>query len=320
MTPFKGKLRIRHLEIILMVSELGNLSRAAVQLNSTQSGLSRAIAEIEELLGARLFERTAKGTTCTPLGLAMCRHARQLLSDFRKAEVDLAAVSRGDEGSLTVGCFALFSGWPVAQAAARFHAAHPRITLTVEVGTHERLIDDLDAGALDVLISRFPATVDPQRYRSVSLLNDAVALACAPGHPLLERSDATLPDYVEFPWISALPGSRIRGELERALHSMGLTVPAMVGALSLELGQEMVRVADYVWMLPGSVAHVKAARGEVVVLPHAPPLSASPLAAIWRRDRPSNRQMRAFASAVAHYLRDTDCAFRAVGPAVASPA
>ncbi len=305
MTPFKGKLRIRHLEIVLTVADMGNLSRAAAQLNSTQSALSRAIAEIEELVGARLFERTVKGTTPTPLGLAMCRHARQLLSEFRKAEVDLAAMSRGEAGSLTVGAFALFAGWPVAPAAAAFRREHPRITLTVEVGTHERLCNDLDAGALDVLISRFPATMDPQRYRTVTLLTDDVVLACAPGHPLAQRVHTTLRDYVDYPWISALPGSRIRREMDVTLNTQGLPVPPMIGALTLEFGSELLRGNDeYLWMLPGSVAAVKAARGEVIVLPGALGLRRSPLSAIWRRDRPSNRQMRAFASAVAGVIRE----------------
>lgn len=296
MTPFQGKLRIRHLEIVLTVSELGNLSKAAAQLHSTQSGLSRAIAEIEELVGARLFERTAKGTTCTPLGEAMCRHARLLLTDFRKAEIDLAALSRGDEGSLTVGCFSMFAGWPVAEAARAFRQASPRITLTIEIGTHERLIEDLDAGALDVLISRFSATVNPQIYRSTTLLEDAVVLACATRHPLAGRPGATLADCVAYPWITALPGSRIRGELEMSLSQAGLAIPDMIGALSLEFGREMLLDGQYLWMLPGSVAAIGQARGELAVLPVQLGLRRSPLAAIWRRDRPSTRQARAFAA------------------------
>lgn len=296
MTPFRGKLRIRHLEIVLTVSELGNLSKAAAQLHSTQSGLSRAIAEIEELVGARLFERTAKGTTCTPLGDAMCRHARLLLTDFRKAEIDLAAVSRGDEGSLTVGCFSMFAGWPLADAARTFRERYPRITLTIEIGTHERLIEDLDAGGVDVLISRFSSTVNPQIYRSTTLLNDPVVLVCATHHPLAGRPDTTLADYVTYPWITALPGSRIRGELEMSLRQADLEIPDMIGALSLEFGREMLLDGKTLWMLPGSVAAVRQARGELVVLPARPAIRQSPLAAIWRRDRPSTRQARAFAA------------------------
>nr|WP_314359706.1 LysR family transcriptional regulator [uncultured Achromobacter sp.] len=311
MTPFRGKLRIRHLEIVLTVSELGNLSKAAAQLHSTQSGLSRAIAEIEELVGARLFERTAKGTTCTPLGEAMCRHARLLLTDFRKAEIDLAAVSRGDEGSLTVGCFSMFAGWPVAQAARSFRQAYPRITLTIEIGTHERLIEDLDAGALDVLISRFSSTVNPQIYRSTTLLEDAVVLGCATHHPLAGVAGTTLADYVAYPWITALPGSRIRGELEMSLRQAGLAIPDMIGALSLEFGREMLLDGHYLWMLPGSVATVRQARGELVVLPARPAIKKSPLAAIWRRDRPSTRQARAFAAHLAQALEADDIALAA---------
>lgn len=311
MTPFRGKLRIRHLEIVLTVSELGNLSKAAAQLHSTQSGLSRAIAEIEELVGARLFERTAKGTTCTPLGEAMCRHARLLLTDFRKAEIDLAAVSRGDEGSLTVGCFSMFASWPVAQAARSFQKAYPRITLTIEIGTHERLIEDLDAGAVDVLISRFSSTVNPQIYRSTTLLDDPVVLVCATHHPLAGQPGTTLADYMAYPWITALPGSRIRGELEMSLRQAGLPIPDMIGALSLEFGREMLRDGQTLWMLPGSVAAVREARGELVVLPARPALRKSPLAAIWRRDRPSTRQARAFADHLEQAIQASDVALAA---------
>jgi len=307
MTPFKGKLRVRHLEIVLAVAELGNLSKAATQLNTTQSGLSRAIVEIEEIVGARLFERTAKGTTCTSLGMAMCRHARQLLVDFRRAEVELAALSRGDEGSLTVGCFSMFAGWPVAPASRRFQEKYSRVMLTIEVGTHEQLIEQLDAGAIDILVSRYSALMNPQIYRSVTLLHDAVVLACANHHPLAKRLNSSLADYLHYPWITALPGSRIRGELERRLVQQGLTVPDMAGALSPEFGMEMLQGGHYLWLMPGSVAAVKQARGELSILPALPPLQRSPLSAIWRRDRPSTRPMRAFSSMLAQAVRaDSD--------------
>jgi DNA-binding transcriptional LysR family regulator len=206
MTPFKGKLRIRHLEIVLMVADQGSLSKAASQLRMTQSGLSRAIAEVEECVDGRLFERSTKGMVCTPLGLAMCRHAGILLSDFGKAEADLAAVSRGELGSLTVGCFAMFSGWPLAEAVRAFRETHPQVALTIQIGTHERLIEDLDSGALDVLISRYTSSLDPLIYRSISLLNDNVVLTCAAGHPLAASPNLKLADCARYPWLTALSG------------------------------------------------------------------------------------------------------------------
>ncbi len=304
MTPFRGKLKIRHLEIVLMVAELGNLSKAATQLQSTQSGLSRAIAEIEELAGGRLFERSARGMACTPLGEAMCRHARAMLSGLRKAEAELGAVSRGDRGSIVVGCLSMFAGWPLGDGVKQFRQAYPDISLTVETGSHEKLFEALDNGAIDVLISRFTSTVNPEIYRSVTLSNDPLAIACSKDHPLAALSEVTLEACASYPWITALPGSPVRANLEAKLHEASHAIPPMIGAMSMEFGHEMLRGGHYLWILPGIVAGVLHKRGTVHVLPLKLNMKRGPLAAIWRRDKPSTRQVRAFSAMLAQVVKE----------------
>lgn len=307
MTPFQGKLRSRHLEIVLAIVEYGSLSKAALQMHMTQSGLSRAITEIEEVVGGRLFERTGKGMVCTPLGEAMCRHANILLGDLAAAETDLAAVSSGDLGSLTVGCFSMFSGWPLAESVRQFQAEYPRVALTIQVGTHERLMEDLDAFKLDVLISRSIPSLNPDIYRFTPLLEDSIVLTCAIRHPLSGKSLIELTDCMGFTWITPPPKSRVRAELENRLRQKGSTLPSMVGALSLEFTMEMLRSTDYLCLLPSSVAAVLRKRQVLYVLPVPLDLQAAPLAAIWRRERSSTRQVRAFAAVLAHIIRaETD--------------
>lgn len=293
MTPFRGKLRARHLEVILSVSDLGNLSRAAEQLHMTQSGLSRAVAEVEEIVGGKLFERTAKGMAVTALGTAMCRHAALLLGDMRKAEADLAAVAGGGAGTLSVACFSMFARWPLADAILRFRQQNPGVQVTVEIGPHEALIEKLDAGAVDLLVSRNPKSLHGETYRSVELLDDGIVLACAPDHPLASKA-ADLADCVAYPWISSLPGSHMREVLLSEIRNRGLDVPEIVGALSLELGRELTLSGQFVWHLPGSIGRYLASRGEVVVLPVSFDLTVGPLSAIWRRDRSSSRASRSF--------------------------
>lgn len=303
MTSFQGKLKIRHLEVVLSVADCGNLSRAATQLGMTQSGLSRAIAEIEELAGGRLFERTPRGMACTALGLSMCRHAGTLLGQFRKAEADLAAIAGGDLGSITIGCFSMFSGWPLADAVQAFRVTHPQVTLTIHIGTHERLIKDLDAADIDVLISRYTPGLDPQTYRSLSLLDDAIVLVCSLQHPLARKKNVALADCVAYPWITPLPGSRLRAELYNLLKASNLAAPEMVGALSPEFGREMLLGGDYLWLLPGSVAAVMRSKGSIHVLPIDLPFRRAPMAAIWRRDRPSTREVRAFSATLSRVIK-----------------
>jgi len=87
-----------------------------MQLGMAQSGLSRALVDIEECVGGTAFERTTKGMRPTALGQALCRHADAILADFHKAETDLAAVARGKVDSLRAGCFSMLSSWPLSDA------------------------------------------------------------------------------------------------------------------------------------------------------------------------------------------------------------
>lgn len=293
-TPLRGKLRFRHFDIVLAIADFGSLSKAAGRLHLTQSGLSRAIAEIEEIVGGRLFERTGKGMVCTPLGDALCRHAQVLLGDLDHAESDLDAIAKGNLGSLTLGCFSLFSGWPLARAVRAFQSAHPRVALSVHVGMHNTLIEDLDAGRLDLLISRRAPTLNPDTYRHTDLLVDRVVLACAPAHPLASRANVALADCLASPWIVPPPKNRVRVELEAQLQAWGVAAPAFIGALSLEFSLDLIEDGTCLWLLPSSVAGHLARRRGLHILPLDLGLEAPPLAAIWRRERSSTLQMRAF--------------------------
>ncbi|RDK07735.1 LysR family transcriptional regulator [Cupriavidus lacunae] len=305
MTPFKGKLRPRHLEVILSVADLGNLSKAAGQLHMTQSGLSRAVAEVEDIVGGKLFERSAKGMVSTALGAVMCRYAALLLSDMHKAEADLAAVAGGGAGTLVIGCFSMFTRWPVAEAILAFRKSSPGVQITVEVGRHESLIERLDTGAIDLLISRSPRSLNGQTYRTVELTEDGVALACAPDHPLTRLPDVTMADCVRYPWISAPPGSLMHELIHTEVREAGLKPPEILGALSLELGRELVLSGEFLWLLAGSTARHLASLGEVAVLPVSFALNPGPIAAIWRRDRSSTRAARAFIVALRHAVGAT---------------
>lgn len=295
-TPFRGKLRIRHFEIVLAIADFGSLSKAAGKLHLTQSGLSRAITEIEEMVGGRLFERTGKGMVCTPLGDALCRHSQVLLGDLDKAETDLTAIASGSLGSLTVGCFSLFSGWPLAGAVRAYQAMHPGVALAIDVGMHNRLIEDLDAAKIDLLVSRRAPTLNPDIYRFTDLLVDAVVLACAPAHPLASRAQVALSDCTGFPWIAPPPKNRVRMELETRLREWDSPFPVFIGALSLEFALEMIDDGHCLWLLPRSVAHMLAQRRSLHTLPLQLELSTPPLAAIWRRERTSTQQIREFTS------------------------
>jgi DNA-binding transcriptional LysR family regulator len=82
------------------VAEEGNMGRAAKRLNICQPPLSRQIQQLEQELGAPLFQRTARGVNLLPVGVQFLSHARKILDDVELArqavrQEQLAAMATG---------------------------------------------------------------------------------------------------------------------------------------------------------------------------------------------------------------------------------
>ncbi|MFO1295143.1 MAG: LysR family transcriptional regulator [Rubrivivax sp.] len=110
--PALMRLRTRQLLLAAALGRERHLGRAAAELGISQPAATRLLQELEETLGARLFERNARGMTPTPAGEVLVRYARQVLNDFGAARRELAALAAGLHGTLRVGSV------PSAAAAA----------------------------------------------------------------------------------------------------------------------------------------------------------------------------------------------------------
>src|SRR5262249_18251173 len=82
--PWSALLRLRfgQLRLIVELSETGSIRRAASKLNMTQPAASKALKELEAIVGVRLYERTVQGVTTTPAGITATRGAKLLLAEL----------------------------------------------------------------------------------------------------------------------------------------------------------------------------------------------------------------------------------------------
>ena len=84
-------MEIRVLRYFLIVAQEGNITRAAETLHITQPTLSRQIAQLEEEVGAMLFDRSNRRLTLTSEGLLLRRRAEEILELVGKTEQEIAA-------------------------------------------------------------------------------------------------------------------------------------------------------------------------------------------------------------------------------------
>ena len=192
-------MEFRHLRCFVALADELHFGRAARRLAMTQPPLSLNIRQLEEDVGARLFERDSKGVRLTAAGVAFRPQAQALLARAEAARVLAREVGAGASGRLRVGFVGsmLFRGLP--DRLRRFQAAHERLELVIhELNSQEQVDalvhDELDLGFIHT--DRVPA---PLRTRH----GDAERfVACLPqAHPAAGQRSVRLAQLAEDPFV-----------------------------------------------------------------------------------------------------------------------
>ncbi|WGR73147.1 MULTISPECIES: LysR family transcriptional regulator [unclassified Bradyrhizobium] len=253
---FKQKLTVRHLRLIEAVGRELSVSRSANALHTSQSAISRGLTEIEELLGARLFERTTRRITPTAVGQSLIWHAQQIMAQFDRAESDFDALSRGVGGTLTVGMMGAFSPTALVEAIKLATEQAPKLTIRIRSNFADGLIADLTSGKCDLIVTHF----DVRQFGNEELLvevlyNEQVVVVAAPGHPFTRRRMLDWADLARERWVLMPIETSTRRAVERNLlmHSQSRN-PVFVEALELHYVLSLVRDAGMLTALPTALA------------------------------------------------------------------
>jgi DNA-binding transcriptional LysR family regulator len=142
------------LRAFVAVAECGGFHRAAERLHLTQSTVSQQIKRLEIEAGRPLFRRTTRAVALTDDGEMLLGDARRLLQLEEAARRRLTAPRLS--GVVRLGAVEEVAGDSLPPALSRFARLHPNIRLEVTVGVSAELIEQIDAGGLDVVLAKRP--------------------------------------------------------------------------------------------------------------------------------------------------------------------
>lgn len=219
-----GRLKLRHLTLVDALSEQGSVVGAAAQLRVTQPVLTRALRELEDILGVELYERRPRGVVPTLYGEAFTEHARAVLAQLVQAGRDVAELAAAGRGTVTVGTHLAGSNLLLPRAIARLKAHRPHLTAVIHEATPEALLTDLQAGRVDVIVGRL-GRPSVRGVRTQRLYDEPVRLVTRRDHPAHAVAHPQLDDLVGYPWVLPGPETALRGELERAFLRRDVPLP-----------------------------------------------------------------------------------------------
>ena len=196
----------------LAVAGHGSFRGAARTLAISEPALQRTVRELERMLDTPLYQRRGQQIVVTDAGARLATSLQLGFAEIEQARDEIEAARGRSAGRVTLACLPLMPKSILATAIGRLVADYPSVQVSLEEGSYDRLIGELQRGKLDLLLG---ALRDGERHDGIEsriLFEDPYVAIARPGHPLVARPD---PDALAAQgWVAPPPGTPRRTALE----------------------------------------------------------------------------------------------------------
>jgi len=282
---------LRQLQYAVAVAETLSFRKAAERCAVSQPALSSQLAQLEDALGVKLFERGAKRVLVTAPGAELLERCRRILVEADDLYGAAQQLAEPLSGNLRLGVIPTIAPYLLPVAAPLLRKRFPRLRLAWREDKTADLMSALRAGALEGAVVALEAELG--EVEQLVLAKDPFVLAAPRGHPLSEgpgplplsalaKEDVLLLDEGHCFRAQALAFcNRARAhELEFRATSLGTLAQMVAGGAGVTL-------------LPELSVPTESKRASVVIRSLAAPVPSRTLALVWRKRSPLAASLRA---------------------------
>jgi DNA-binding transcriptional LysR family regulator len=238
---------MKHLRILRYVDEVarsGSIRKAADHLNITASAVNRRIMDLEQELGAPLFERRPRGVRLTAAGEVFVNYLRQQDGDVERMKSQIEDLKGMRRGTVRIACSQALALEFLPREIGEFRKRHPLVSFDVKVFDHEQAMASLAAYEVDlVLVFRPPFLAN---FQPLMTLEQRLVAVMSAQHPLADRRSVRLRDCAAYP--VALPERSIGGRqlLEEVLARSKITFQVAAQSNSFEMLRGLILAANLI--------------------------------------------------------------------------
>jgi len=254
-------LELHQLETFLAVVEERSFSRAAVRLHRTQPAVSQVIRKLEEAVGEVLFDRAARDGSLTAAGELLQEYAARLLALRREASSAMGELKSLERGQLQLAaneytCLYLL---PVLDA---FRRLHPKIDVTVHRSLASQIPEELNLRTFELGVISFKP--DTEKYRSVAVYVDTLALVVNPRHPLAKEKRVSITNLGEEIFVAHNVPSPLRKRVIETFEKHRTPLQMRIELPSIEAIKRFVAMGNGVALVPRLTCARELETGELV--------------------------------------------------------
>ena len=192
---------LRQMRYFIAVANMGQVSRAAMELNVSQSAVTTAVKQLEKIVGASLFHRHAAGVGLTYEGNIFLDHARRIMASVDEAVRSPRRLRDDVKGTLRLAMTYTVAGYFLSPFIERFVHAFPDVSLQLTEAPRNVIEDGLVSGAFDLAVLLTSNIIDQEGVAYETLLQSRRRLWLSARHPLLESPSVGLSDVSTQPYI-----------------------------------------------------------------------------------------------------------------------
>jgi DNA-binding transcriptional LysR family regulator len=305
------RLKLRDLRVLLAIAETGSMGKTAAQLAISQPVVSKAIGEIERVIGVRLLNRTPQGVEPTLYGRALIKWGLAVFDDLRRGLQEIDALSDPGSGEVRLGTTDSMLGGFVPVVIDRFSRQYPKAVFEVlPASTFADQYVELRERRIDFILGRLATPTSGANDLDTDVLfRDPMFLAAAVGSKWHRRRKLSLSDLCEARWSIPPHPSFVRPLIDEAFRTAGLEPPShTVGSNSVQLATALLATGRFVGVLSGSTLRLSGKRLGLKRLPIDLPIRSLTTGIVRLKNRtlsPTAERFIDCARDVARQLADT---------------
>jgi LysR family transcriptional regulator of gallate degradation len=251
---------------LIAVAAHNSFDAAARSLKISEPSLHRAARSLERELRRRLYQRTSRGMTTTPLGTAIARRFQIALRELAYGIEELQAARGNVVTRIIIGNIP-HSGTQVLSAAINeFLNAYPTASVQIVDGRYEALLDDLRAGELDFLFGVLRRPDWASDVTEEVLFRNRYVVVGRAGHPLSRARTISLRDLARYDWIMPGPLTPRRQAFRRIFAGLSDPPTISIETASLPIHRDLLASTDRLTLMSALEARHNERHG-LTVLP-----------------------------------------------------